>query len=143
MPLSIGLSLVAPDSFPCFGPEVAGWASSNPFPPCGLALAPLIGTLLIAVGEARFNMRNSIFAAFLMPTSFYFVAIGNTGLPLPADSLSNVALPLYVRAFHDRIARREYLAAGPALGGTGLMAVVVLSMTFLWEMCLPSPVRSS
>ena len=86
-------------------------------------------------------MRNSIFAAFLMPTSFYFGSHwGNTGIAAAwLIAYPMVALPLYVRAFRRIGLRgREYLAVlRPALGGTGLMVVAVQSVKFLCSRCLP------
>lgn len=143
LPLSIGLSLVAPE-FLSLALGAKWQAAALPLRILCLyvafrSVAPLIGTLLIAVGESRFNMWNSLMAAVLMPSSFYAGSHwGNAGIATAwLIAYPVVALPLYVRAFHRIGLRgREYLAVLlPALGGTGLLAAAVFGVKFLCPGC--------
>jgi O-antigen/teichoic acid export membrane protein len=133
-PAAVGLALVAPD----FVRLTLGdkWAAAAvPLQLLALyiplrSIVPLVGQLLVMIGEARLGMWNAVLQVLVLPPSFY---IGSRwGVEGVAVAWLLVypftVLPTYARVF-QRISLRviDYLAClRPAFTGTVLMTGAVL-----------------
>ena len=132
-PVVTGFALLAPDLVPlACGPQ---WRSAV-VPMQLLAIytflrsvVALLPQILIAIGEARFAMWNSLLMLGLLPGAFWFASrwgiLGIAGAWVAVYPVLTV--PLYKRTFRAiDMSLKQYLAAlAPSLIGTAVMAIAV------------------
>lgn len=151
LPISVGLGLVARE----FVLLVLGAKWQPAIAPLRFlafyvtvkSITPLIPAVLNVVGESRFNMRNSLIAAVVLPCAFFAGSHWGTAGIAAAWTLAYpaVAFPLYFRAFR-RIELSWFQYAKvllPALAGTGVMALVLLVLGRALSLSYCLPVRLS
>ena len=139
-PLGLGLALVAQD----FVLVVLGSKWSVAIAPLRLlaayavfrSITPLLPTVLHTIRDTRFEMRNMVAAAVVMPAGFYLCAQrwGTVGLAVAWMLVDPVfAFMLYWRTFSKiELSPRAYFRAlWPALSGVALMATAVLVVQVL------------
>lgn len=133
-PLTVGLALTARE----FVPLLLGHKWESAIIPLELlavyasfrSITALLSQALIALGETRFVMWNTVSALLILPTAFYIGSSWGTAGIAWAWILGYpfVVLPLYRRTFRRiKMEIREYVGAVlPALDGSLVMAAVVL-----------------
>jgi teichuronic acid exporter len=136
-PAGIGLALVAGD----FVPLVLGSKWEATIAPLQVlaayaafrSITPLLHQVLMCIRDSRFVMWNTVAAAVLMPTGFYFGGQrwGTVGLAMAWVVLDPLLVfPAYWRVFSkiELSAKAYVVALWPALSGTALMAAAVLGV---------------
>lgn len=148
-PVMIGIALVAPDAVPL----VLGAKWHQLIVPLQLlavyasyrCVMPLMAQVLIVSSETRFLMWNTIVSGVLIPTAFVF---GSHWGPSGIAAAWVMAYPINALPVYLRTARRlgmslsEYIGAlRPAIGGSIVMAAMVLLVKWLIPATTPSTER--
>jgi O-antigen/teichoic acid export membrane protein len=138
-PLTLGLALTARELVPL----ALGVKWESAIAPLELlavyasfrSITSMLGQVLIALGDTRFVMWNTIAALLLLPTAFFIGSRWGTSGIAWAWILGYpfVVLPLYMRTFSGiKMRVREYLSAVlPSLEGSLAMTVVVLLLKWV------------
>jgi teichuronic acid exporter len=139
LPASIGLALVAENLVPVFlGPKWIG--AIGPLRILAFfvsfrSFATFLPNLLTAIGDAKFVMRATIFAALAMPVAFYVGSRwGTVGIACGwLVAYPMVISPVYYRVFKlTELSPKEYWnVIYPALISTLIMAAAVMSGRFV------------
>jgi teichuronic acid exporter len=148
-PATIGLALVAPEMVPIlFGHKWDGMIAPLEvlsFYAGFRSIVALLSKILIAVGDARYVMRNDVTALIVLTTAFYIGSFhGTVGVAWAwVIAYPLIALPLYRKTFKTiDMKMSEYVRAlRPALEATAAMVLSVELVKHLLVPAFPMAVR--